>query len=99
LSEPEAATPPPRRNMMGFRKAHAPRLAPDMAKRQGEITQLAFLTLGREVAIAFLNTDHAALGGRPLDLATASDQGRNSVEAEIGRLAYAAPTAAGGKPA
>ena len=48
---------------------------------------------GRETAIAFLNTAHAGLGGRPLDLATASDAGRNSVEAEIGRLAYASPDA------
>lgn len=73
---------------MHFRKTSAQRLAPDHAKRQGEITQLAFLLLGREAAIAFLNTSHADLGGRPLDLATASDAGRNSVEAEIGRLAY-----------
>jgi uncharacterized protein (DUF2384 family) len=82
---------PARRGMMRFRRTNAQRLAPDLAKRQGEITQLAFLLLGREAAIAFLNTDHAGLGGRPLDLATASDEGRNSVEAEIGRLAYASP--------
>jgi uncharacterized protein (DUF2384 family) len=79
--------------MMRFRKANAQRLAPDHAKRQGEITQLAFLLLGREAAIAFLNSAHDGLGGRPLDLATASDAGRNSVEAEIGRLAYASPAA------
>ena len=84
---------PPRRGMVRFRKTNAQRLAPDLAKRQGEITQLAFLLLGREAAIAFLNTDHTGLGGRPLDLATASDAGRNSVEAEIGRLAYASPRA------
>ena len=68
-------------------------MPPDDARRQGEITQLAFLLLGRETAIALLNTAHAGLGGRPLDLATASDAGRNSVEAEIGRLAYASPDA------
>jgi uncharacterized protein (DUF2384 family) len=77
--------------MMRFRRANIERLAPDTAKRQGEITKLAFLLLGRDAAIAFLNTAHAGLGGRPLDLATASDDGRNSVEAEIGRLAYASP--------
>jgi hypothetical protein len=76
---------------MRFRKASVERLAPDHARRQGEITKLAFLLLGKEAAIAFLNADHAELGGRPLDLATLSDEGRNSVEAEIGRLAYAAP--------
>jgi len=79
---------PARRSMMRFRKTNAQRLPPDDARRQGEITQLAFLLLGREAAIAFLNTAHAGLGGRPLDLAIASDEGRNSVEAEIGRLAY-----------
>ena len=79
---------------MRFRKSRAPRLDPMQARRQGEITQLAFLLLGREAAIAFLNTDNAELSGRPLDLATASDEGRNSVEAEIGRLAYVSPEAA-----
>jgi uncharacterized protein (DUF2384 family) len=87
----EAAAP---RRKMYFRKANVPRLAPADAKRQGEITQLAFLLLGRDAAIAFLNTAHAGLGGRPLDLATASDAGRNSVEAEIGRLVYVPAEAA-----
>lgn len=58
------------------------------AARQGAITTLAFLVLGRETAIEFLNSTHPGLGGRPLDVATASDAGRASVEAEIGRLAY-----------
>jgi hypothetical protein len=74
---------------MRFRKASTPRLDPAQAKRQGEITRLAFLLLGREAAIAFLNADNAELAGRPLDLATASDEGRNRVEAAIGRLTYA----------
>jgi uncharacterized protein (DUF2384 family) len=65
----------------------------DQAARQGEITRLAFLLLGRERAIAFLNTDHEALGGRPLDLATASEAGRASVEAELGRMTYRQPDA------
>jgi len=90
LSAAEEATPA-RRNVMKFRRTNAQRLAPDQARRQGEITQLAFLSLGRETAIAFLNTDHTELGGRPLDLATACDAGRNAVEAEIGRLAYTSP--------
>jgi hypothetical protein len=78
---------------MHFRKANGPRLEPGQARRQGEITRLAFLLLGREAAIAFLNTANAELAGRPLDLATASDDGRNRVEAAIGRLAYAEPGA------
>ena len=90
--QPEESSPA-KRGMMRFRKTNAQRLPPEDAKRQGEITQLAFLLLGRETAIAFLNTEHAGLGGRPLDLAIASDEGRNSVEAEIGRMAYQAPAA------
>lgn len=94
MSAPEQAAPA-RRNAMSWSKRHPSRLAEHDARRQGEITRLAFLLLGREAAIAFLNTAHAGLGGRPLDLATASDEGRNSVEAEIGRLAYAVPRDAG----
>lgn len=93
MSGVEQPSPAPR-GAMRFRKSQTERLAPDLARRQGEITRLAFLLLGREAAIAFLNTAHAELGGRPLDLATASDAGRNSVEAELGRLVYASPGAA-----
>lgn len=93
MSAPEEAAPAPR-NAMSWRKRNQPRLPEDQARRQGEITRLAFLLLGREAAIGFLNTAHDGLGGRPLDLATASDEGRNSVEAEIGRLAYAPQRAA-----
>lgn len=59
----------------------------DQALRQGEISSLAFDLLGREDALAFLNTDHAALGGQPLKLATASEEGRAKVQAEIAQLA------------
>ena len=76
---------------MRFRRSNAPRLDPAQARRQGEITRSAFLLLGREAAILFLNEHSARLCGRPLDLATASDEGRNSVEAELGRLASADP--------
>jgi hypothetical protein len=76
--------------MMRFRKVRGPLLAPEQARRQGEISRLAFLMLGRDAAIAFLNSHHTKLHGRPLDMAIASDEGRNQVEAEIGRLVYAA---------
>ena len=56
------------------------RLAPDQARRQGDISQLAFLELGgRDPAIAFLNGDCASLGGRPLDIAIASAEGYERV--------------------
>lgn len=75
------------------RRPKTPQIPRDHAVRQGEITRLAFLLLGRDQAIAFLNSDHPALGGRPLDLATVSDEGRDSVEAELGRMVYSSPAA------
>lgn len=86
MSEPDEARAAPRR-LMRFRKAQLPLLPPDSAKRQGDITRLAFQALGREKAIAFLNSDHLQLGARPLDLATASADGCVKVERELERLA------------
>lgn len=61
-----------------------PKLDAESARRQGAITHLAFLELGgREAAIAFLNEPHPAVGGRPLAVATASEDGYRSVEALI----------------
>jgi hypothetical protein len=58
-----------------------PVLSKDTARRQGQITHLAFELLGnREAALAFLNGDNAALGGRPLDVAMASIRGYDLVE-------------------
>jgi uncharacterized protein (DUF2384 family) len=71
---------------MRFRKSNAERLAPANARRQGDITRLAFVLLGREAAIEFLNADNTELGARPLDLAIASESGCALVEAELGRL-------------
>jgi hypothetical protein len=72
--------------MMRFRKPNVAGLAPAEIGRQNQITHLAFLLLGRERAIAFLNEDNARLGGQPLTLATASEQGCASIEAELARL-------------
>jgi uncharacterized protein (DUF2384 family) len=57
----------------------------DQAVRQGEITRLAFEILGRDEAIAFLNTDNALLGGRPIALATESAAGYLQVTGELER--------------
>jgi hypothetical protein len=73
---------------MKFRRTYGDRLPADDARRQGHITNLAFLVLGRDAAIAFLNAENAALGARPLDLAIASNEGCARVEAELGRLGY-----------
>lgn len=61
-------------------------IAAEQAARQGDITRLAFLSLGKDGAIAFLNTEHAELGGRPLALATASEAGELKVRAELQQL-------------
>jgi len=75
--ETPAAAPAPGRGRAGFafRRQRSP-LSREEARRQGDISQLAFLNMGgRDPAIAFLNADDAELGGRPLALATASDAG------------------------
>jgi len=77
----------PRNNPWRHRPKTAP-IPPEQAARQGEITSLAFLLLGREQAIDFLNREHPGLGARPLALATASDAGRDGVEAELVRMKF-----------
>ena len=56
------------------------RLTPAASRRQGETTRMAMMLLGREAAIEFMNAHHDDLGGRPIDLAIASDEGRSRVE-------------------
>ena len=75
--------------MMRFRgsRKDRPRLAADEAKRQGEITLLAFQLLGKDAAIAFLNTENAQLGARPLDVAIGTAEGFGRVETELSRCA------------
>lgn len=70
------------------------RLAPfpqDRAARQGDIAQLAFRLLGKDAAIAFLNTDHPELGGQPLAVATADAAGAARVQAILQGLAAETP--------
>jgi hypothetical protein len=67
--------------------ARRARFPQDQAARQGNITQLAVLTLGRDGAITFLNTIVPALGGGPLAIATASEAGEAEVRAMLNDLA------------
>ncbi len=86
-TEATAETPVRARSNSHFRKHRTP-LARDDAKRQGDISQLAFLTMGgRDPAIAFLNAENAALGGRPLAVATASAEGYDQVATAIRAMA------------
>lgn len=57
------------------------------AARQGSITHLAFLSLGKDAAIAFLNTNMPDLGGRPPAIATASHAGDGEVRSILKNLA------------
>jgi len=80
-SEPAADTPVRRRD---FRRAPKSKLSGDAAKRQGDITTLAFRLLGgRDSAIAYLNTERTEVGGRPLAVATESREGWLAVEADL----------------
>lgn len=89
LPEPESLDAKPK--TFAFRNRYnAPKLSAEAARRQGEITRLAFLALGgRDGALAFLNQPHDALGARPIDLAIADAAGFARV-----RLALDAASAA-----
>ncbi len=65
-----------------FRKRFdGPRLSAEEAARQGRVARLAWEKLPQAgAAVAFLNTHDEALGGRPIDLAVASDAGLKAVE-------------------
>jgi len=81
MTEDAAAEAPKRK--MSFRKSgpKRPKLPVEEAKRQGDITQLAFLLLGgKDGAIAFLNNVDPGIDARPLDLAIASEEGYRRVE-------------------
>lgn len=56
-----------------------------VARRQSGVMDLALVLLGRDKAMAFLNGEHPALGGKPIDLA-ASEQGCAEVEAELRKM-------------
>ena len=72
MDQPPASPATARRTNSHFRQRGTP-LPPAEARRQGDISQLAYLKMGgRDPAIAFLNNAHDTLGGRPLDIATAS---------------------------
>lgn len=82
----EEATAPPRPQRRAFFNREM-KISPDQARRQGLITHLAFVLLGQEEAIRFLNTHNASLGARPLDLAIADATGYSTVENAVQLLA------------
>ncbi|MDP5280095.1 hypothetical protein Q9Q95_14285 [Sphingomonas sp. DG1-23] len=67
-----------------FRSATRTQLAPDVHARQSRIALLAFQSFpDREAALLFLNGDDDALGGRPIDVASASEAGAGRVAAAL----------------
>lgn len=69
------------------RKPFAERPSQEVMARQARLTGSAWKALGsREAVMAFLNTHHDRLGGRPLDLALASDEGLEQVERAMAAL-------------
>ncbi len=59
------------------------KLSAEGAERQSRVTLLAWNRLGADQALAFLNAEDAALGGRPLNLAVASEAGCEAVARAI----------------
>ena len=74
--------------MTGRRAVRRPPIPRDVAVRQDRLlraTRAARFTV--EATRVFLNSEHADLGGRPLDVALQSDRGLIVVEELIGREA------------
>ena len=69
-----------------FRKAWTgTRLTSDESRRQGSVVTSAVAALPDTEAVRnFLNSHHAGLQGRPLELATGSDAGLEAVETALG---------------
>lgn len=75
-----------------------PILSRDEQVRQGRVVNAARLALVSTDAVkAFLNTHHEGLNGRPIDLATQSNEGLVAVEAVISGEA-GVPARAGVRP-
>lgn len=76
----------PRMKFTRTRQRHGAILTREEQVRQGRVVNAARSVLVSPDAIkSFLNTHHAGLNGRPIDLATRSDEGLAAVEAVIGR--------------
>lgn len=81
--------------MNRFKKSSLPRLTREEMIRQGRIVNVAQAALADLASVrSFLNTHHDGLGGRPIDLAVASDAGLAAAEAAIGHHAAAPRMAA-----
>ena len=91
---PAADEQRPGRRTQQFRRANPKTaLTADQKRRQAAVTDAAWRAYkSRDAMIAFLNTDDAQLGGRPLDLAVDSDDGLDAI---LVRLRESVSAAAG----
>jgi hypothetical protein len=85
MSEPTAPAVTAPRSDRNFRRRPADiRLPAAETERQSRAAQAAFRALPAPgAAAAFLNTPHDDLGGRPIDIAIASDAGLDRVLAAL----------------
>jgi len=78
------------------RGRNGPVLSRDEGQRQGRAVRAAQAALGSVDAVrAFLNTHHASLDARPIDLAVESEAGLAAVEAAIAAESRAAAPSIG----
>jgi len=84
----KSETPPETRQTRMFRKSQPIiRFTPQQVSRQNDLIRCAWRNLAtKDAVIAFLNTHSDELGGEPLSLAIASEQGLRNAEQMLGRL-------------
>jgi len=87
MDDTQDAAPPAKIRSNGFRRSNTAKLPIDAQTRQGTVTRLAFEALGKDQAIAYLNTLCPRLGGRPLELATATSEGLGRVRTDLAERA------------
>ena len=83
---PEGATPRANRNARNWSRRSSPFPAETM-KSQGLLIRLVYAQFGdRDKSILFLNSHHAGLGAKPLNLAAESAAGYEAVRSEVRRM-------------
>lgn len=87
MDEKLSADIPPARARLFREPFTGTRLSPESVERQSRVTLMAWNLLGGDAAIAFLNSFHTDLEGRPIDLAFASPIGCQAVESAISQRA------------
>lgn len=86
MSLPEAATLHAKRNALNWSRRVSP-LQGEAMTRQGRLVSLVYAQFGdRDKAVLFLNSHHAGLGAKPLNLAAESAEGFEAVSSEVRRM-------------